>query len=41
MEGLRKTMNNLNYDSQSQDPDLILGPPEYEAGVLTLNHDIW
>jgi hypothetical protein len=40
LDGLRKTTKNLGQDSRSPGPDLNLGPPEYEAGVLTLDHDV-
>jgi hypothetical protein len=32
---MRKTEKNISQDSQSPDQDLNLGPPVYEAGVLT------
>jgi hypothetical protein len=34
LEGLRKTAT--CHDSRSPDQDLFLGPPKYEAGVLTI-----
>jgi hypothetical protein len=33
--GLRTTTENLSQDSQYPGRDMNLGPPEYEAGVLT------
>jgi hypothetical protein len=35
LEGLRKTTKSLSQDSRSPGRDLNLGPPKYEAGVLT------
>jgi hypothetical protein len=35
LEGLRKAMETLSQDSHSPGEDLNLGPPEYEANVLT------
>jgi hypothetical protein len=35
LEGLRKTKINLDQDSRSPGRNLNLGPPEYEAGILT------
>jgi hypothetical protein len=35
LEGLRKNTKNLSQDSRCPGRDLNLGPPEYEAGVLT------
>jgi hypothetical protein len=35
LEGLRETMKRLSQDSWSPGRDLNLGPPIYEAGVLT------
>jgi hypothetical protein len=34
LEGLRKTMKNLNQDSHSLSHDLTMAPPEYETGAL-------
>jgi hypothetical protein len=39
LEGLEKAMKTLSQDSRFSDRDLNLGPPKYEAGVLT-NHDV-
>jgi hypothetical protein len=36
LEGVRKTMKNLGQDSRHSDQDLNPGPPEHEAGVLTI-----
>jgi hypothetical protein len=41
MEELRKTMKNLSQDSWSLGHNLNLGPLEYEAGLLTTDHDVW
>jgi hypothetical protein len=40
--GLRKTTQNLTQDSRSPGRDLNLGPPKYEALVLTtrLRHSL-
>jgi hypothetical protein len=35
LDGLRKTTKNISQDIWSLDLDLNLGPPEYEAGMLT------
>jgi hypothetical protein len=35
LEELRKTTKNISQDSWSQGQDLNLGPPKYEAAVLT------
>jgi hypothetical protein len=35
VEGLREIIKNLSEDSRSQDRELNLRPPEYEAGVFT------
>jgi hypothetical protein len=35
LEGLRKIIKALSQDSLSADRDLNLGPPKYEAEVLT------
>jgi hypothetical protein len=35
LEGVRKTTKYLSQDNRSLGRDLNLGPPEYEAGVLT------
>jgi hypothetical protein len=35
LEGLRKTMKNLNQVSRSWGRDLNTDPPEYDSGVLT------
>jgi hypothetical protein len=35
LEGLRKSTKTLSLDSRSPGRDLNLGPPEYEAAVLT------
>jgi hypothetical protein len=40
LEGLRKTTKNLTQDNRSPGRDLNPGPPEYEAGVLPLNHEV-
>jgi hypothetical protein len=40
LEGLRKTMIKLSQYSQFLDQDMNLGPPEYEAGVLTTTFGI-
>jgi hypothetical protein len=36
LEELRKTTRNLTQDSRSPYRDLNLGPPKYEAGVITI-----
>jgi hypothetical protein len=40
LEGLRKTTKHLSQDSRSPNRDLNLVALEYEAGVLTNNHDV-
>jgi hypothetical protein len=40
VDGLKKTMKNLSQNSWSPGRDLNLGPLEYEAGVLTINHNV-
>jgi hypothetical protein len=35
LEVLSKTIKNISQDSQTLDQYLNLGPPKYEAGVLT------
>jgi hypothetical protein len=35
LDKLRKSTKNLSQDNRSPGPDVKLGSPEYEAGVLT------
>jgi hypothetical protein len=39
--GNEENHKKLYQDSQYACRDLNPGPPEYKAGMLTLNHDIW
>jgi uncharacterized protein YuzB (UPF0349 family) len=39
-EGLRKTLKNLDKDSQVQGKELISGLPKCEPGLLTTKFDI-
>jgi hypothetical protein len=41
LERLRKTTENLSQESRSPGRDFNPGLPEYQTGVLTLDHDVW
>jgi hypothetical protein len=38
--GTEENHENLGQNSLSPNLDLNLGPPEYDAGVLALNHNV-